>query len=102
FFSSRRRHTRSTRDWSSDMCSSDLPAVRSTVTPAIAPEGFVTYVHPGSQNASPFSFAYPANWFVQGWRWPGRFDRVHPGHDSMRSEERRVGKVGKSRRWPAE
>src|SRR5207247_7205560 len=25
FFSSRRRHTRSTRDWSSDVCSSDLP-----------------------------------------------------------------------------
>src|SRR5699024_3338661 len=27
FFSSRRRHTRSKRDWSSDVCSSDLPAV---------------------------------------------------------------------------
>src|SRR5271170_6343051 len=26
FFSSRRRHTRSTRDWSSDVCSSDLIA----------------------------------------------------------------------------
>src|SRR5438105_6466186 len=26
-FSSRRRHTRSTRDWSSDVCSSDLVAV---------------------------------------------------------------------------
>src|SRR5438105_9125714 len=26
FFSSRRRHTRSTRDWSSDVCSSDLAA----------------------------------------------------------------------------
>src|SRR2546421_1102646 len=26
FFSSRRRHTRSDRDWSSDVCSSDLPA----------------------------------------------------------------------------
>src|SRR5207247_8260901 len=25
FVSSRRRHTRSTRDWSSDVCSSDLP-----------------------------------------------------------------------------
>src|SRR5882672_11767532 len=28
FFSSRRRHTRSLCDWSSDVCSSDLPAVR--------------------------------------------------------------------------
>src|SRR5438105_10358891 len=27
FFSSRRRHTRSTRDWSSDVCSSDLELV---------------------------------------------------------------------------
>src|SRR5207247_7088978 len=27
FFSSRRRHTRSTRDWSSDVCSSDLVTV---------------------------------------------------------------------------
>src|ERR671927_1596255 len=29
FFSSRRRHTRSLCDWSSDVCSSDLAAVRS-------------------------------------------------------------------------
>src|SRR5699024_11798577 len=28
FFSSRRRHTRSKRDWSSDVCSSDLPVHR--------------------------------------------------------------------------
>src|SRR5207249_9408005 len=28
FFSSRRRHTRSKRDWSSDVCSSDLPRGR--------------------------------------------------------------------------
>src|SRR6266403_3702193 len=28
FFSSRRRHTRSLRDWSSDVCSSDLTAER--------------------------------------------------------------------------
>src|SRR6266496_2594655 len=28
FFSSRRRHTRSLRDWSSDVCSSDLARVR--------------------------------------------------------------------------
>src|SRR5699024_11388654 len=30
FFSSRRRHTRSKRDWSSDVCSSDLSAVNSS------------------------------------------------------------------------
>src|SRR6266536_1375998 len=34
FFSSRRRHTRSTRDWSSDVCSSDLaPSPRGTLAP---------------------------------------------------------------------
>src|SRR5206468_9698567 len=32
FFSSRRRHTRSDRDWSSDVCSSDLTAGGVTVT----------------------------------------------------------------------
>src|SRR5699024_11657570 len=30
FFSSRRRHTRSKRDWSSDVCSSDLEAMNLT------------------------------------------------------------------------
>src|SRR5207249_8647645 len=30
FFSSRRRHTRSKRDWSSDVCSSDLSAIQAT------------------------------------------------------------------------
>src|SRR5207249_2394807 len=30
FFSSRRRHTRSKRDWSSDVCSSDLRSVSAT------------------------------------------------------------------------
>src|SRR5687768_2551895 len=30
FFSSRRRHTRCSRDWSSDVCSSDLKLMRAT------------------------------------------------------------------------
>src|SRR6266511_1617144 len=32
FFSSRRRHTRFSRDWSSDVCSSDLSGASRTVT----------------------------------------------------------------------
>ena len=32
FFSSRRRHTRCSRDWSSDVCSSDLMIKSTTVT----------------------------------------------------------------------
>src|SRR5207249_450455 len=52
FFSSRRRHTRSKRDWSSDVCSSDLVC---TVLPAperprldAAGDGCFTTVHTGS------------------------------------------------------
>src|SRR5216683_2645314 len=41
FFSSRRRHTRSDRDWSSDVCSSDL------VTPGDAWEAYWTKSQPG-------------------------------------------------------
>src|SRR6266704_6355422 len=32
FFSSRRRHTRSKRDWSSDVCSSDLASVLTMIS----------------------------------------------------------------------
>src|SRR3989440_2934536 len=35
FFSSRRRHTRSDRDWSSDVCSSDLEATEFGVDPLL-------------------------------------------------------------------
>src|SRR5215469_17506371 len=35
FFSSRRRHTRSLRDWSSDVCSSDLDGVGPTIAASI-------------------------------------------------------------------
>src|SRR5450432_2490782 len=35
FFSSRRRHTRSDRDWSSDVCSSDLLALRERLFPPL-------------------------------------------------------------------
>src|SRR5438105_5150424 len=38
FFSSRRRHTRSTRDWSSDVCSSDIPLLVRRFTPEFARE----------------------------------------------------------------
>src|SRR5699024_12077038 len=35
FFSSRRRHTRSKRDWSSDVCSSDLAQIESNQFPPV-------------------------------------------------------------------
>src|SRR2546429_9868448 len=39
FFSSRRRHTRCSRDWSSDVCSSDLVRVQYGECPKIVTEG---------------------------------------------------------------
>src|SRR5699024_11255650 len=52
FFSSRRRHTRSKRDWSSDVCSSDLVvrthALSSTIG-ARATVGPFTYLRPGTE-----------------------------------------------------
>src|SRR5205809_1516059 len=50
FFSSRRRHTRCSRDWSSDVCSSDLPSrtssivtMRRTVTRGCDMDGLPTF-----------------------------------------------------------
>src|SRR5207249_9284428 len=40
FFSSRRRHTSSKRDWSSDVCSSDLSVTAADISEALAPQGF--------------------------------------------------------------
>src|SRR5207249_5479668 len=50
FFSSRRRHTRSKRDWSSDVCSSDLEAVALAggYTRIAAPERITVRRHKGS------------------------------------------------------
>src|SRR5437868_15176284 len=78
FFSSRRRHTRSKRDWSSDVCSSDLQfaglAVRTRHQPA----------------------------FVRGGRGKGYLSDI--GRFAMlerdRSEERRVGKECRTRGGP--
>src|SRR5690348_18444417 len=80
FFSSRRRHTRWTGDWSSDVCSSDLRAARSTGL-----EG-VRHLQ-GSGRGEP-----GAGQGVQG-------GQGHAGLDG-RSEERRVGKECRSRWSP--
>src|SRR5947207_15113263 len=78
FFSSRRRHTRSLCDWSSDVCSSDLrgerPAVRREGEPVNLPGG------------------YPA----PGPKAPGgdvpEVEEPSQASSGHRSEERRVGK----------
>src|SRR5205085_5626539 len=53
FFSSRRRHTRFDCDWSSDVCSSDLPAISGT-----AQQGQNLYTTNGSWSGGPTSYQY--------------------------------------------
>src|SRR3712207_7934631 len=84
FFSSRRRHTRYWRDWSSDVCSSDLGNGNDTLTGGSGDD--VLLPGPGDDVVS------------------GGFghDRQHggDGNDTLRSEERRVGEAGRSRWGP--
>src|SRR5690606_40927471 len=91
FFSSRRRHTRFSRDWSSDVCSSDL-----ATTPPGSCERQGQTVIPGLATSTPNHRSYE-----EGNGWSARHDRlVHRGtHPELgeRSEERRVGKEGGSR-----
>src|SRR5438876_5219726 len=92
FFSSRRRHTRWTGDWSSDVCSSDLRALRPDDLPgALEPNIFKQY------------FFERARQVVGAERAGGRFIAItDPGSRLQRSEERRVGKEGKAggvREW---
>src|SRR5690606_39851353 len=89
FFSSRRRHTRFSRDWSSDVCSSDLwgQAIAGLVPLAavVAENGGVTFFHSGSTLNK--IYGVPASSLPE---WRRRMQ--------VRSEERRVGKECRNRR----
>src|SRR5699024_11838117 len=52
FFSSRRRHTRSKRDWSSDVCSSDLGVSMAVAHAAASYLGIPLYNYLGGFNAN--------------------------------------------------
>src|SRR2546422_4888598 len=92
FFSSRRRHTRCSRDWSSDVCSSDLSEFGGSLStghvkrsnlllPAAAP---ADKLPPNSETVAQSLFsAY-----------------LLPFEIASRSEERRVGKECRSRWSP--
>src|SRR5207247_7753228 len=81
FFSSRRRHTRSTRDWSSDVCSSDLSG------------GAHTYL-----DADPHMYAPPEAVVIARGRQPTLENLNNAVSRRIeRSEERRVGKEGRAR-----
>src|SRR5699024_11348226 len=82
FFSSRRRHTRSKRDWSSDVCSSDL------VTVDFSPSSKESPARP--PKVAPFSISAPEPISA-----PRRMVTFLP----RRSEERRVGREWGGGRW---
>src|SRR5438876_3622245 len=90
FFSSRRRHTRWTGDWSSDVCSSDLFV---TVTGS---EGVVSVEMHASAGAT-----LTGRVVLEGAGAPNRGNvelSAVPADPDLRSEERRVGK-GCRLRW---
>src|SRR5699024_11833187 len=94
FFSSRRRHTRSKRDWSSDVCSSDLAGLDPRIRPARRGDarrqqggphgvpddgGLVEYADRVLRVIAPCGPCFGAEF---------------RGVELLRSEERRVGKEG--------
>src|SRR2546429_1517527 len=92
FFSSRRRHTRCSRDWSSDVCSSDLIEVIRAVCEA---EHWACGRY--------FQLDEPAQVlrFEDAWCIPEpAFREFVERSRALRSEERRVGKECRSRWSP--
>src|SRR3989440_1481469 len=94
FFSSRRRHTRSDRDWSSDVCSSDLTRPTTGRSAIVPPFSSSSRRAPVSVNAYR---SFPTL------RVAGPVGSVAIGKVKLpflRSEERRVGKECRSRWSP--
>src|SRR5206468_9980949 len=90
FFSSRRRHTRSDRDWSSEVCSSDLATDRRVVA-----SGGNRVTESAQTPAAPDERPIVSLRDVRRDYALGA-ERVH-ALQGVRSEERRVGKEGGAR-----
>src|SRR5699024_12155341 len=90
FFSSRRRHTRSKRDWSSDVCSSDLLF---TFASQVDKENVWQFVISDQDLGTSTSRVEIVNTTsnYRGWRSRLRAEFT-VGRQAVRSEERRVGK----------
>src|SRR5690606_39439003 len=95
-FSSRRRHTRFSRDWSSDVCSSDLVLLDVALGLSVeAVEGAVEGVGVDDDGVEGDLDAFVG----VGGVLDELVDAVLPGADAFadaRSEERRVGKEGRA------
>src|SRR5690606_41093262 len=101
FFSSRRRHTRFSRDWSSDVCSSDLSAPLATL-PAQSAAWDERMLHAWNRTGVSWAGRPPsidALFAGQAARTPDAIAVECDG--ASRSEERRVGK-GRGTRGLAE
>src|SRR5690606_39545225 len=94
FFSSRRRHTRFSRDWSSDVCSSDLNLLNSSEENTVF-EAAKLLTHWGQSSG----FDVLVNLLNEN-KLDGYIDHRLHGYDDTRSEERRVGKECRSWRSP--
>src|SRR5438067_10809033 len=98
FFSSRRRHTRSKRDWSPDVCSSDLgygTRLAGELTQDLV-AGARVDMNPNKRNPADFALwraAKPGDLQV----WDSPWGRGNPGWHIERSEGRRVGEEGGAR-----
>src|SRR5207249_6014849 len=101
-----RRHTRSKRDWSSDVCSSDLaptikwaynvtttPGGKVTTSPVLSLDGtMVAFIESNDTNVS----------ILHVLKWMDNDGTLgQPTIPFTRSEERRVGKEGRARWWGA-
>src|SRR5262245_65312077 len=106
FFSSRRRHTRCLSDWSSDVCSSDLPRAHPTGRRGLAApaaNGSHRSLVPAPRRPDGADRGRGGSDGRAGPRGQGPLPRVVRGggdHDSpRRSEERRVGKEWSEGVW---
>src|SRR5699024_11553530 len=99
--SSRRRHTRSKRDWSSDVCSSDLKErVCYLKTSCTFEEVFQhTDTPPMQLPGQPVSEVVYSRSDYDGYRWWTTWHDGPGKTTSPRSEERRVGKEGRAGWW---
>src|SRR5699024_12169513 len=96
FFSSRRRHTISKRDWSSDVCSSDLPGATKVAAVNLNKNGTIdqdTWHYRDDEIPDMTGFWEEG---TGDFMWPEGTAGVEEIGMSERSEERRVGKECRS------